>query len=176
MKMLREEEKKREDNVAKLRKMMDSDDDEDKTIYWNDSDAEQADGTSVVKVEEEAADKAEPEQDVQQVKGRRRGARKVIKKRTMKDEDGYLVTKEVSVWESFSESEPELRRAAKNTKKTNRSLEVADLAYNTESGQTSDANPNQNQNLAPLIESQNKVTNAMARQLQLPTPPTSARQ
>ena len=36
---------------------------------------------------------------------RRRGRRKVMKKRTMKDEEGYLVTKEEAVWESFSEDE-----------------------------------------------------------------------
>ena len=29
-----------------------------------------------------------------------------MKKRTMKDEEGYLVTKEEAVWESFSEEEP----------------------------------------------------------------------
>ncbi|KAG9791558.1 hypothetical protein KCU88_g982, partial [Aureobasidium melanogenum] len=45
---------------------------------------------------------------------RRRGKRKVMKKRTTKDEDGYLVTKEEAVWESFSEEEePEPMPAAK---------------------------------------------------------------
>jgi len=29
-----------------------------------------------------------------------------MKKKTTKDEDGYLVTKEEPVWESFSEDEP----------------------------------------------------------------------
>jgi len=38
--------------------------------------------------------------------GRRRGRRKVIKKKTIKDEEGYLVTKEEAAWESFSEDEP----------------------------------------------------------------------
>ena len=37
--------------------------------------------------------------------GRRRGRRKVMKKRTMKDAEGYLVTKEEPVWESFSEED-----------------------------------------------------------------------
>ncbi|MCJ1288385.1 hypothetical protein MMC26_007741 [Xylographa opegraphella] len=38
--------------------------------------------------------------------GRRRGRRKVMKKKTIKDEEGYLVTKEEATWESFSEDEP----------------------------------------------------------------------
>lgn len=38
--------------------------------------------------------------------GRRRGRRRVMKKKTVKDEEGYLVTKEEPVWESFSEDEP----------------------------------------------------------------------
>ncbi|KAI9873671.1 MAG: hypothetical protein M1830_010730 [Pleopsidium flavum] len=38
---------------------------------------------------------------------RRRGRRRIMKKKTIKDEEGYLVTKEEPVWESFSEDEPE---------------------------------------------------------------------
>ncbi|MCJ1378473.1 hypothetical protein MMC17_001572 [Xylographa soralifera] len=38
--------------------------------------------------------------------GRRRGRRKVLKKKTIKDEEGYLVTREEATWESFSEDEP----------------------------------------------------------------------
>ena len=37
---------------------------------------------------------------------RRRGRRRVMKKRTVKDEEGYLVTREEAVWESFSDDEP----------------------------------------------------------------------
>ncbi|RKF58794.1 hypothetical protein GcC1_180016 [Golovinomyces cichoracearum] len=37
--------------------------------------------------------------------GKKRGRRRVIKKTTYKDEDGYLVTKEEQAWESFSEEE-----------------------------------------------------------------------
>ncbi|KAI9783421.1 MAG: hypothetical protein M1816_001395 [Peltula sp. TS41687] len=44
--------------------------------------------------------------------GRRRGRRKVMKKVTTKDDEGYLVTKEEAAWESFSEDEP----APKSTK------------------------------------------------------------
>ncbi|KAI9848103.1 MAG: hypothetical protein M1837_001205 [Sclerophora amabilis] len=39
--------------------------------------------------------------------GRRRGRRKVMKKKTVRDEEGYLVTRESPTWESFSESENE---------------------------------------------------------------------
>ncbi|KAI9858027.1 MAG: hypothetical protein M1824_004493 [Vezdaea acicularis] len=39
--------------------------------------------------------------------GRRRGKRRVMKKNTIRDEEGYLVTREEAVWESFSEDEPE---------------------------------------------------------------------
>jgi len=39
--------------------------------------------------------------------GRRRGRRRVMKKKTTKDAEGYLVTKEEMAWESFSESDKE---------------------------------------------------------------------
>jgi DNA polymerase delta subunit 3 len=114
--------KSKHERAAKLRKMMDSDDESDLTpakteekkeerndeetedadVAWSDSDSEQAkaakkDGRSVE--EEPITTSAEPT--------RRRGRRKVMKKRTMKDEEGYLVTKEEAVWESFSEDEPQ---------------------------------------------------------------------
>jgi DNA polymerase delta subunit 3 len=38
--------------------------------------------------------------------GRRRGRRQVKKKKTVKDDEGYLVTREELAWESFSEEEP----------------------------------------------------------------------
>ncbi|KAL2039809.1 hypothetical protein N7G274_007209 [Stereocaulon virgatum] len=47
-----------------------------------------------------------PEPPVVVTEGRRRGRRKVMKKRMIKDEEGYLVTKEEPAWESFSEDEP----------------------------------------------------------------------
>ena len=114
--------KDREERAAKLRKMMDSDDedipiskkpdDEEETlkqegknagdadVAWSDSDTE---GRKAPKQEE--ALKQEPATANTEPK-RRRGKRKVMKKRTMKDEEGYLVTKEEAVWESFSEDEP----------------------------------------------------------------------
>jgi DNA polymerase delta subunit 3 len=56
-----------------------------------------------------AADTPEPtetEPTVTVSNGRRRGRRRVMKKKKVQDEDGYLVTKEEAVWESFSEDEP----------------------------------------------------------------------
>ena len=107
----------RKDKAAKLRKMMDSDDEEEKPVPKTEDGA----GLSQDKVEadededeEKGAAWSESETESTTVapaappeKGRRRGKRKVMKKRTTKDEEGYLVTKEEAVWESFSESEPE---------------------------------------------------------------------
>jgi len=53
------------------------------------------------------AEKSEHEEPAVTVQGgRRRGRRQVKKKKTVKDEEGYLVTREELVWESFSEDEP----------------------------------------------------------------------
>ena len=119
----------KEERAAKLRKMMDSDDEEmaemepvkdkaadlaetakekheeadadadgDKEVAWSDSDTEE---TAIKKENENEGQSTEPK--------RRRGRRKVMKKRTMKDEEGYLVTKEEAAWESFSEDEVEVK-------------------------------------------------------------------
>lgn len=45
------------------------------------------------------------EADVKTANGRRKGRRRVMKKKTTKDAEGYLVTREEAVWESFSEEE-----------------------------------------------------------------------
>ncbi|RVX66919.1 hypothetical protein B0A52_09043 [Exophiala mesophila] len=126
-KRLSDAKRERDDKAAKLRKMMDSDDedqaampdakmtsdtkadvppqditaeDDGEAVAWSDSDTEKK--TQKPKVEDQPT--AAPT-----VSGprRRRGKRKVMKKRTTKDEEGYLVTKEEAVWESFSEDEPE---------------------------------------------------------------------
>lgn len=49
---------------------------------------------------------AELKEEVTVQGGRRRGKRQVMKKRTVKDDEGYLVTREEPTWESFSEDEP----------------------------------------------------------------------
>ncbi|KAK5264948.1 CDC27 protein [Exophiala xenobiotica] len=137
--------KEREDKAAKLRKMMDSDDEAEpevpavekatdvkgeavnaqagtdaveeqeneedgEGIAWSDSDTEKQRQTAPKK---DASTKQNDEQiststsTSEPEPKRRRGKRKVMKKRTTKDEDGYLVTKEEAVWESYSEDEPE---------------------------------------------------------------------
>ena len=119
----------KQDRAAKLRKMMDSDEEElqerpergkvdqagpsdqeqggneeDKSVAWSDSDTERS---KAVPMTENSAENTptEPSTTGAETK-RRRGRRKVMKKRIMKDEEGYLVTKEEAVWESFSEDEP----------------------------------------------------------------------
>ena len=107
----------RKDKAAKLRKMMDSDDEEEQAVpkveegaglsqdkaEANDDESEEKGAAwSESETESTSAAPAAPLE-----KGRRRGKRKVMKKRTTKDEEGYLVTKEEAVWESFSESEPD---------------------------------------------------------------------
>ncbi|KAL8779540.1 MAG: hypothetical protein Q9194_001392 [Teloschistes cf. exilis] len=51
-------------------------------------------------------DEAEQEKPATVSGGRRRGRRKIMKKMTLRDDEGYLVTKEEPAWESFSEDEP----------------------------------------------------------------------
>ncbi|RAR12448.1 dna polymerase subunit cdc27 protein [Stemphylium lycopersici] len=94
--------KAREERAERLRKMMEDDDEE------------MPDAPAVIESQPEntpavAADTPEPtegEATVTVTDGRRRGRRRVMKKKKVKDEDGYLVTKEEAVWESFSEDEP----------------------------------------------------------------------
>ncbi|KAJ9613517.1 CDC27 protein [Cladophialophora chaetospira] len=74
-------------------------------VAWSDSDGEAKKSTT-------------RQQQAEAGPKRRRGKRKVMKKRTMKDEDGYLVTKEEAVWESFSEDEPEPVPARKELPKS----------------------------------------------------------
>ena len=77
----------------------------------------------------EAQKKQEPEETVTVSDGRRRGRRRVMKKKTVQDEEGYLgmseslrtkihleltqftVTREEAAWESFSEEEPAPKKA-----------------------------------------------------------------
>lgn len=134
--------RERDDKAAKLRKMMDSDDedetalpnaektsggeadvpvqaqkdsggpvplrddkneDDGEAVAWSDSDTEKTEKQAQKhKVEDQPT-----EPPAESGPRRRRGKRKVMKKRTTKDEDGYLVTKEEAAWESFSEDEPE---------------------------------------------------------------------
>ncbi|KAF2031566.1 hypothetical protein EK21DRAFT_62966 [Setomelanomma holmii] len=93
--------KAREDRQEKLRKMMEDDD-----VDMQDAPPESQDKASPMEpVDSKENPQTEPLVTVEI--GRRRGKRRVMKKKKVKDEDGYLVTKEEAVWESFSEEEPD---------------------------------------------------------------------
>ncbi|KAG8628371.1 hypothetical protein KVT40_004244 [Elsinoe batatas] len=104
--------KSKKEREEELRKMMDEDDE-----------MADVDGASKAEIEaekddEQAASEAEKPQEaereqVQVQNGRRRGRRRVMKKRTVKDEEGYLVTREEAAWESFSEDEAPVPKKAK---------------------------------------------------------------
>ncbi|KAJ5690630.1 hypothetical protein N7462_005022 [Penicillium macrosclerotiorum] len=103
----RETKKEREE---KLRKMME-DDDADGTGPCANEEMPDADEEEPVRettpVEQPPPSKpVELKEEVTVQGGRRRGKRQVMKKRTVKDEEGYLVTREEPSWESFSEDEP----------------------------------------------------------------------
>ncbi|WPH04648.1 Hypothetical protein R9X50_00754100 [Acrodontium crateriforme] len=92
--------KSKKERAADLEAMMDQEDEP----------MEDAPEPVVDDAAENAIDKPEappePQETVTVQNGRRRGRRRVMKKKTVKDEDGYLVTKEEAAWESFSEDEP----------------------------------------------------------------------
>ncbi|CAL5873249.1 uncharacterized protein PFLUO_LOCUS7518 [Penicillium psychrofluorescens] len=96
----RESRKEREE---KLKQMMENDDGDDEEMPDADEEEPPREPTPPVEAPPKPAELKE-EATVQG--GRRRGKRQVIKKRTVKDEEGYLVTREEATWESFSEDEP----------------------------------------------------------------------
>ncbi|KAF9892459.1 hypothetical protein FE257_001568 [Aspergillus nanangensis] len=91
----------RKEREEKLRKMMEDEDE----------DEEMPDTTEPPEEESKPIDQPPPKpaglkEEVTVQGGRRRGKRQVTKKKTIKDEEGYLVTVEEPAWESFSEDEP----------------------------------------------------------------------
>ncbi|KAH7395191.1 DNA polymerase subunit Cdc27 [Phaeosphaeria sp. MPI-PUGE-AT-0046c] len=98
--------KAREERQEKLRKMME-DDDED--MLDAPVEAESQPDQSLV-ADADTPEPSQGEATVSVENGRRRGKRRVMKKKKVKDEDGYLVTKEEAVWESFSEDEPQPKK------------------------------------------------------------------
>ncbi|MDI1486304.1 MAG: hypothetical protein OHK93_005531 [Ramalina farinacea] len=95
--------------AEELRKMMDEEEDEEmkdaETPAQADEPAPQDDSEPIDRPTAPSAETS-PEPAVTTSGGRRRGRRKVMRKKTIKDEEGYLVTKEEPAWESFSEDEP----------------------------------------------------------------------
>ncbi|KAJ5537035.1 hypothetical protein N7513_010221 [Penicillium frequentans] len=99
---IRESKKERED---KLKQMMETDDADDEEMP--DADDEPEPEREQTPVEQPPPPKpTQLKEEVTVQGGRRRGKRQVMKKRTLKDEEGYLVTREEATWESFSEDEP----------------------------------------------------------------------
>ncbi|KAK0636893.1 DNA polymerase subunit Cdc27 [Bombardia bombarda] len=90
-----------------LREMMEKDDDEDEKVDSAEEEAEE--------VEEPMEDAPEPEQPPVKEEpaevvttsgdGRRRGKRRIMRKKQIMDDQGYLVTIQEPGWESFSEDE-----------------------------------------------------------------------
>ncbi|KAG9193116.1 hypothetical protein G6011_03151 [Alternaria panax] len=99
--------KAREERAERLRKMMEDDDEEMLDAPATADSQPEAPSTATT----DTTEPAEGEDTVTVTNGRRRGRRRVTKKKKVKDEDGYLVTKEETVWESFSEDEPAPKKA-----------------------------------------------------------------
>ncbi|KAF5560992.1 DNA polymerase delta subunit 3 [Fusarium napiforme] len=111
--------RKRQEREDALRKMME-DDDEEEEKEESDKESEQADE------EMEEAPEPEPEPEAKKEEsepaevisgtgdGRRRGRRRVMKKKRILDDQGYMVTIQEPGWESFSEDEapPVTKKAA----------------------------------------------------------------
>ncbi|KGQ01049.1 hypothetical protein PAAG_12242 [Paracoccidioides lutzii Pb01] len=105
----------RREREEKLRKMMDEDEEmadaPEPPPPQNCEAVETLQSSPQSKAEEEEEEEEgkerekEKEASVPATKGRRRGRRQVMKKTTVMDEDGFLVTEEQPVWESFSEDE-----------------------------------------------------------------------
>ncbi|KAJ5611089.1 hypothetical protein N7510_007808 [Penicillium lagena] len=93
----------RKDREEKLKQMMENDDGDDEEMPDADEEEPAREPTPLV---EQPPKPAELKEEATVQGGRRRGKRQVIKKRTVKDEEGYLVTREEASWESFSEDEP----------------------------------------------------------------------
>ncbi|KAJ5457929.1 hypothetical protein N7475_009317 [Penicillium sp. IBT 31633x] len=108
----RENRKEREE---RLKKMMEDDEDEADDEEMPDADDEPREPTPI---EQPPPFKpAELKEEVSVQGGRRRGKRQVMKKKTVKDEEGYLVTREEATWESFSEDEPMPKKKPVNVPK-----------------------------------------------------------
>ncbi|KAL9581487.1 MAG: hypothetical protein Q9212_003871 [Teloschistes hypoglaucus] len=99
----------RSEREAQLRKMMDDEDDAPEESKESEPNHENQESSGTVlgdKQEEAKQEEAEQEKPPTVSGGRRRGRRKIMKKVMLRDEEGYLVTKEEPAWESFSEDEP----------------------------------------------------------------------
>ncbi|PVI04643.1 hypothetical protein DM02DRAFT_158708 [Periconia macrospinosa] len=102
--------KEKEARKEELLKMMEEDVDMADAATPQDTNADEVSQDANDDAPLDSQDKAEPAESEEPVVaavagGRRRGRRRVTKRKKVKDADGYLVTKEETVWESFSEDE-----------------------------------------------------------------------
>ncbi|CAL3962730.1 unnamed protein product [Diplocarpon coronariae] len=99
--------KSRKEREAALKKMME--DDSEEIVEPKAKRQKSEEVVEKEKKREEESESVESKEEMPSVTvsdARRRGRRRVMKKKTVKDDEGYLVTKEEPVWESFSEDEP----------------------------------------------------------------------
>ncbi|KAK0745033.1 DNA polymerase subunit Cdc27 [Apiosordaria backusii] len=89
-----------------LRRMMEGDDEEEAPASERAESPEEPE-PEPMEVEEEAPDPVKEEKEVVETtsNGRRRGKRRIMRKKQIMDEQGYLVTIQEPGWESFSEDE-----------------------------------------------------------------------
>ncbi|KAK2730255.1 DNA polymerase subunit cdc27 [Colletotrichum kahawae] len=96
--------KSRKEREADLKRMMEEESEEEEEP----EEKEEPEDEPMEEPEPEPEAKKEPEQSevvASSGDGRRRGKRKVMKKKQIMDDEGYLVTMEEAVWEEFSEDE-----------------------------------------------------------------------
>ncbi|KAI8942519.1 hypothetical protein NX059_000583 [Plenodomus lindquistii] len=103
--------KAREERAERLRKMMEDDDEDmpDAPAATESQPEPEALLTDTADTPDASQSATAPPANTTE-NGRRRGRRRVTRQKKIKDEDGYLVTKEETVWESFSEDEPEPKK------------------------------------------------------------------
>ncbi|KAM4055693.1 DNA polymerase subunit cdc27 domain-containing protein [Hirsutella rhossiliensis] len=114
----RESRKEREEN---LRRMMDDDDGEDVDDKDDEPDDEEMDDAPEPEAEPEQMEpETKPKEEPAEVisssgNGRRRGKRRIMKKKRILDDQGYMVTIQEPGWESFSEDDTPQPPAKKAT-------------------------------------------------------------
>ncbi|KAH8750738.1 DNA polymerase subunit Cdc27 [Diaporthe sp. PMI_573] len=97
--------KTRKDRQEELKRMMEEESEDDEPDK-EDTPMEEPE-EEIPEPEPEKEEKPEPAEVISSASnGRRRGKRRVMKKKTVMDDQGYLVTVQETGWESFSEDEP----------------------------------------------------------------------
>ncbi|CEJ95147.1 hypothetical protein VHEMI10645 [[Torrubiella] hemipterigena] len=109
----RQARKNREDE---LRRMMEEDEDEEEEKEDEDEEMEEPEPEPEAEPAAPVKEEKEPQEVVSSTgDGRRRGKRRVMKKKRILDDQGYMVTIQEEGWESFSEDEAPAKKAAAPT-------------------------------------------------------------